>query len=281
MQAIQDYFSDINFIELLIKVGLKLFVALLIFQVGRWIASGIQKVLEKLMRRRAMDEVPVDFIGSITFFAILIVAVVAALDYVGVPATSLVAVMGAAGLAIGLALKDSLANFAAGFMLVMFRPFTKGDYVDAGGESGTVDEVSLVSTRLLTPDNRLINVPNSAVWNNSITNYSANATRRVDMTIGVAYDDDLKVVAGVLKKVCAEHTLVLDAPATSIFVAELGDSSVNFAVRPWVKTEDYWTVRAEVTENAKAMLEEAGCSIPFPQRDIHQYVYHPAEAGEH
>jgi len=206
--------------------------------------------------------------------------VVAALDYIGVPATSLLAVVGAAGLAIGLALKDSLANFAAGFMLVMFRPFTKGDLVDAGGESGTVDEVSLVSTRLLTLDNKLVIIPNATIWNNNITNYSAKATRRIDIVIGVAYDDDLKLASDVLKKVCKEHRGVLEQPATDVFIVNLSDRAVEFAVRPWAKTEDYWSVRADIMQNAKEELQAAGCSIPFPQRDVHQYVYHPVEEGD-
>lgn len=280
MQAIQDYFADIELADLLISIGLKLLVGLLIFYLGRWLARTTQNVLERLMRKRGMDDVLVDFLGTISYFAVIVAAVVAALDYIGIPATSLVAVMGAAGLAVGLALKDSLANFAAGVMLVLFRPFTKGDFVDAGGESGTVDEVFLVSTRLLTGDNKLVTIPNAKVWNGNITNYSARDTRRIDLLFGVAYDDDLKVAADVLARVCAEHPAVLQDPAPKVFVTNLGDSSVDFAVRPWVKTGDYWNVRADLLRVAKEQLEAAGCSIPFPQRDIHQYVYHPSDTGD-
>lgn len=279
MQAIQDYFAKIDITELLITVGLKLLVALVIFYIGRWLAGGVRKVLEKLMRRRVMDEILVAFLGTIAYFTIVVVAVVAALDYLGIPATTLVAVMGAAGLAIGLALKDSLANFAAGVMLVLFRPFAKGDLVDAGGHSGTVDEVFLVSTRLLTLDNTLVSVPNSAVWSGPITNYSAKETRRVDLVIGVAFDDDLRVAAKVLAKVCKDHPRVLDKPETSVLILNLAESRVEFAVRPWVKSADYWGVRADILQAAKEQLEAAGCRIPYPQQDLHQYVHHPADKG--
>ena len=175
----------------------------------------------------------------------------------------------AIGLAVGLALKDSLSNFASGVMLVLFRPFTKGDFIDAGGITGTVDEISLVSTTLTTPDNKLITVPNSMIYSSAITNFSAKETRRLDMVFGVGYDDDLKVVAGVLERICKEHPKVLDEPATGIFISNLGDSSVDFSARPWVKGDDYWGVRAEILETAKIELEAAGCNIPYPQTDVH------------
>ncbi|HEY5775954.1 MAG TPA: mechanosensitive ion channel domain-containing protein, partial [Xanthomonadales bacterium] len=200
---------------------------------------------------------------------ILIAAIVAAVDALGIPATSFMAILGAAGLAIGLALKDSLSNFASGVMLVLFRPFTKGNFIDAGGIVGTVDEIHLVSTILTTPDNKQIIVPNSLIYGSAITNFSAHDTRRVDMVIGVGYSDDLKVAAEVLKKVCTDHPKVLDTPETKIFINNLGESSVDFVIRPWVKSEDYWTVLADVLETSKVQLEAAGCNIPFPQRDVH------------
>ncbi|MGB5290445.1 MAG: mechanosensitive ion channel domain-containing protein, partial [Lysobacterales bacterium] len=200
---------------------------------------------------------------------ILIAAIIAAVDTLGIPATSFLAILGAAGLAIGLALKDSLSNFASGVMLVLFRPFAKGDFVDAGGILGTVDEIQLVSTILTTPDNKQIIVPNSLMYGSAITNYSAKDTRRVDMVIGVGYDDDLKVAANVLKKVCEDHPKVLGEPETKIFINNLGDSAVDFVVRPWVKSEDYWGVLADVLETAKVELEAAGCNIPYPQTDVH------------
>jgi len=271
MDAVSNYIAENNIIDLLINGGINLLIAVAIFVIGKWIAAISQNIFEKLLRKRNVDEVLVDFLGTIVFALILVAAVIAAFDQLGIPATSFMAIIGAAGLAIGLALKDSLSNFASGVMLVLFRPFTKGDFIDAGGVTGTVDEVRLVSTTLTTPDNKLVTVPNSLVYNGTITNYSAKETRRLDMVFGVGYDDDLKVAAGVLDKICREHPKVLDEPATGIFISNLGDSSVDFAVRPWVKGADYWGVRAEILESAKADLEAAGCSIPYPQSDVHMH----------
>lgn len=269
MDAIRDFFANADITGILTSWGINLVLALLIFIVGKWLARRAENVFEKLLRSRGVDEVLVDFLGTIVSALIIIAAVIAAVDTLGIPATSFIAVLGAAGLAIGLALKDSLANFASGVMLVLFRPFAKGDFVDAGGILGTVDEIQLVSTILTTPDNKQIIVPNSLMYGSAITNYSAKDTRRVDMVIGVGYNDDLKVAASVLKKVCREHPKVLDQPETKIFINNLGDSSVDFVVRPWVKSEDYWGVLADVLENAKVELEAAGCNIPYPQTDLH------------
>lgn len=269
MDSITNYFSNANLLELLTNGLISLVIALVIFLIGRWIAGLTQRGLSSLLRKRSIDEVLVTFLGNIVYILILIAAAVAAIDKLGIPAASFLTIIGAAGLAIGLALKDSLANFASGVMLVLFRPFTKGDWVDAGGVSGTVQEVRLVSTTLTTGDNKLVIVPNALMYQSTITNYSANDTRRIDLVIGVGYDDDLKVAADVLAKVCHEHRGVLDEPPTKIFVTNLGDSSVDFVVRPWVKSVDYWTVRAEILENAKVALEAAGCNIPYPQTDVH------------
>ena len=269
MDAINDFLANTNIVEILTNGAINLVIALAIFVVGKWIAKRVQNTLEKLLRKREVDDVLVDFLGTMASTLIIIVAVIAAVDQMGIPATSFMAVIGAAGLAIGLALKDSLSNFASGVMLVLFRPFTKGDFVDAGGIVGTVDEIHLVSTILTTPDNKQIIVPNALMYSSAITNYSAKDTRRVDMAIGVGYDDDLKVAAGVLKKVCQDHPKVLSEPATKIFINNLGDSSVDFVVRPWVKSEDYWDVLAAVLETAKVKLEAAGCNIPYPQTDVH------------
>ncbi len=269
MEEIRTFISDANIIEILIAGVINLVVAALIFLVGKWIARFAQNTLEKLLRKRSVDEVLVDFLGNIVFALILVVAVVAAFDTLGIPAASFLAIIGAAGLAIGLALKDSLSNFASGVMLALFRPFGKGDFIEAAGVSGSVDEIRLVSTTLTTPDNKLIIVPNSAIYNDAITNYSAKDTRRLDMIFGVGYDDDLKVVADILKKICSEHSKVMSEPATGIFITNLGDSSVDFAVRPWVKSGDYWGVRAEILGTAKIELEAAGCNIPYPQTNVH------------
>lgn len=269
MEAIQDYLANTDLVELAINAGINLVIALAIFVIGKWLAKRVQNAFKRVLRKRQVDDVLVDFLGTIVFVLILVAAVVAAFDQLGIPATSFMAIIGAAGLAIGLALKDSLSNFAAGVMLVMFRPFAKGDFIDAGGITGTVDEISLVSTLLTTPDNKLITVPNAMIYSSAITNFSAKETRRIDLVFGVGYNDDLKVVAGVLAKVCSEHPKVLDEPATGIFISNLGDSSVDFSVRPWVKGEDYWGVRAEILESAKIELEAAGCNIPYPQTDVH------------
>ena len=269
MDAIKDYITNPDFIEMLTNGAINLLIALIIFWVGKWVARRAKRALEAILSKRGVDPVLVDFLGTITFTLILIAAVIAAVDTLGIPATSFIAILGAAGLAVGLALKDSLSNFASGVMLVLFRPFTKGDFVDAGGILGTVEEIHLVSTILVTPDNKKIIVPNALMYTSAITNYSANDTRRVDMVIGVGYGDDLKVAAGILRKVCKDNPKVLDAPETKIFINNLGDSSVDFVVRPWVKSEDYWNVLAEILETSKVELEAAGCNIPFPQRDIH------------
>ena len=187
----------------------------------------------------------------------------------------MVAIVGAAGLAVGLALKDSLGNFASGVMLVMFRPFKKGDFVEVAGVAGSVEEIRIFSTTLTTPDNKLIIIPNGQVAAGTITNYSANDQRRVDLVFGVGYDDDLKVTREVLTRLCAEHPKVLDDPETKIFVMNLGDSSVDFAVRPWAKTEDYWAVYSDLLEQAKVELEAAGCNIPYPQTDVHLHHSNP------
>ncbi|MBT8070547.1 MAG: mechanosensitive ion channel [Xanthomonadales bacterium] len=269
MDAIKEFITNANLMELAISWGINLVLAIVIFIIGKWIARWLQSTFQKLLKKRAVDPVLVDFLGTVVYALILIAAIIAAVDVLGIPATSFLAILGAAGLAIGLALKDSLSNFASGVMLVLFRPFGKGDLVDAGGIMGVVEEISLVSTMMVTPDNKQIIVPNSLMYGSAITNYSAKDTRRVDMVIGVGYDDDLKVAADVLKKVCSEHPKVLDTPETKIFINNLGDSAVDFVVRPWVKSEDYWGVLADVLETAKVELEAAGCNIPYPQTDVH------------
>jgi small conductance mechanosensitive channel len=271
MEQLNAYLADMDYMDILVNVVTKLFLVLLIYIVGRWLARLSQRILEKMLRKREVDEVLVDFLGSIANIAVTVVAIIAALDQLGISPASLLAVVGAASLAVGLALKDSLSNFAAGVMLVLFRPFTKGDFVDAAGQSGTVDEVFLNSTRLITPDNKQILVPNSQIWASPITNYSAKDTRRVDLVIGVGYDDDLKKAHEVLSGVLSGHDKILQDPAPAIFVSNLGDSSVDFAVRPWVNTADYWGVYSDVLHRAKLALDEAGISIPYPQSDVHMH----------
>ncbi|MFC1702434.1 mechanosensitive ion channel family protein [Pseudomonadota bacterium] len=275
MDAINDLIANTDFVGILTTAATSLVIALVIFIVGKWVAKWAKNTLKKLLNKRQVDAVLVDFLGTVVYTLIFIAALIAAVDSLGVPATSFMAILGAAGLAIGLALKDSLSNFASGVMLVLFRPFTKGDFVDAGGILGTVDKIDLVSTVLTTPDNKQIIVPNALMYTSAITNYTAHDTRRVDMVIGVGYGDDLKLAAKVLNKVCSENPKVLAEPATKIFINNLGESSVDFVVRPWVKSEDYWGVLAEVLETSKVELEAAGCNIPFPQRDVHLHQVSP------
>lgn len=277
MEKFTTWVNDAGIVDMLVSFGIKLLIALVIVAIGAWLGRRVQNALETLLRKRHMDEILVDFLGTMVRYVVIVVAIVAALDIAGIPATSLLAVVGAAGLAIGLALKDSLSNFAAGVMLALFRPFTKGDFVEAGGISGVVDEILLVNTRMVTPDNRVITIPNGVIWNDPIVNYNAKNTRRIDMEFGVSYDDDLKVASDILMRVCSEHSKVLKEPEPVVLMTALADSSVNFWVRPWVSSADYWTVRAEIMEKAKAELEAAGCSIPYPQRDIHVDQVNPGD----
>lgn len=274
MEAIQQYIQDIDTATLL-AWGWKILAALLIFIFGRWVAKLVRRSLSKLMAARGLDPMLVNFLGAILYSILLVAVVIAAVSQLGIQTTPLIAVLGAAGLAVGLALQNSLGNFAAGVMLIFFRPFTKGDYVEAGGTSGTVHEVGIFNTVLNTPDNRRVIVPNGQITSDSITNYSFHDTRRIDLIIGVDYGDDLKTARATIEKIINAHDKVLEDPAPIVWVMELGDSSVNFAVRPWVATADYWQVRNELLEQLKTGLEDAGCSIPFPQRDVHLH-----QAGE-
>lgn len=268
-------FNTETLIPIVTDWGIKIVLALFIYVLGKWIARRITKILTKLMNRADMDPTLVSFLGNIAYAFLLAVVVLAALDKLGVPVTSALAILGAAGLAIGLALKDSLGNFASGVMLVLFRPFKQGDFVEAGGVSGSVKEVRIFSTILTTPDNKEVIIPNGQVGASAITNYSANDQRRVDLTFGVGYDDDLKVARKVLTELATNHPLVLEDPAPVIMVVNLGDSSVDFAVRPWARTADYWTVYSDLLEQGKVALEEAGCSIPYPQSDMHLHPANP------
>lgn len=269
MDRIKAFFEGTDLALLGTQWGLKILGALVVFIIGRWVARWVARALRKLLNRRSVDETLVAFLSNVVYAALLTAVILAALDSLGLPVTSLIAVVGAAGLAVGLALKDSLGNFAAGVMLVAFRPFSRGDYVEAAGIAGTVTEVKIFSTILTTPDNKRIIIPNGQVAAGTITNYTAMDTRRIDMTIGVSYDDDLRKVKEILERICAEHPNVLADPAPVVLLMELGASSVDFVVRPWCNTADYWKTRADILERAKADLEAAGCSIPYPQRDVH------------
>jgi small conductance mechanosensitive channel len=268
-ETIQTYVGSPEFLAVAGSFLLNLVIALAIFIVGRWIAKAARGTIKKVMNRHEVDPTLVNFLGNLIYAALLAVVILAALGRLGIETTSMLAIFGAAGLAIGLALKDSLSNFAAGVMLILFRPFRQGDLVEIGGVSGKVEEIRIFSTRLNTGDNISITIPNGNIVSDTISNYTANDERRVDMLIGVGYDDDLRKARQVMEQVCSSHEGVLQSPATNVFVMDLADSSVNFAVRPWVKTEDYWAVRSDILERCKVELEAAGCSIPYPQTDLH------------
>ncbi len=259
-----------NLLEvIIIPWGIKIALALAIFIVGRMAVAIVVSVVSKFMHKRDMDEILVKFLVSILRWVLLLFVVIAALSQLGVDTTSLVALLGAAGLAIGLSLQSSLANFAAGVMLIVFRPFTKGNFVEVAGVSGSVDAIGIFTTTLTTPDNKEVIVPNGAVYSNSITNFSARPTRRVDMVFGIGYDDDIKQAKALLEQIIAADERVLAEPAPVVALGELGDSSVNFLVRPWVNAADYWGVLWDTTEQVKLKFDEAGISIPYPQMDVH------------
>jgi small conductance mechanosensitive channel len=243
--------------------------ALLIFVIGRWVSRRISNLVVKGVERAGIDQTLSKFLRSVTYMTLLVLVALAAVKQLGVDTASFFAILGAAGLAIGLALKDSLANFSSGVMLIFFRPFKAGDYVEAGGVAGTVDSIAIFNTIMKTPDNRVITVPNSHIYAGNITNFSAMPTRRIDLVFGVSYDDDVIRAKEIMRSVVEAHERILEDPAPTIMMLELADSSVNFAVRPWVNKEDYWAVRGDLLENVKKALEDAGLSIPYPQRDLH------------
>ncbi len=249
--------------------GLKIIGALLIFLIGKWAAKKIQGIVVKIMRKNKMDETLVSFIESIVYILLIIVVILASLSTLGIETTSFVAILGAMGLAIGLALQGTLGNVGSGVMLISFRPFKVGDFVTAGGESGTVASVSIFATVLHTLNNKVITVPNSAVTSGNITNFSEREVRRIDLTFGIGYGDDLKFAKETLEAIMAADDRVLDDPAPFVGVSELADSSVNFVFRPWVKSADYWDVYFDMNEKVKLTFDEKGISIPFPQMDIH------------
>ena len=262
--------------ELLAFYGLKILAAIVIFIVGRWIARALKNVIKRMMTKGNVDDILVSFVGNLTYIALLAFVIIAALNQLGIQTTSFIAVIGAAGLAVGLALQGSLANFAAGVLMIIFRPFTAGDYIEGAGVAGAVEKVQIFTTQLKTPDNKTIIIPNAKIMGDNITNYSAKDTRRVDMVIGVGYGDDLKKVREILEDILAKDDRILKDPAPTIGVLELGDNSVNFAVRPWVKRDDYWGAYFDVTETVKRRFDEEGISIPYPQRDVHLYEYKEA-----
>lgn len=254
---------------LAIDYGTALFLALLIFYLGRMVVGRIVAVVSKVLGARNTDETLIGFITSLLRWVGLLFVVIAALSQLGIDTTSLVALLGAAGLAIGLSLQNSLANFAAGVMIIVFKPFSRGDFVEAAGAMGSVDRIGIFTTVMTTPDNKEIIVPNGAIIAGNITNFSARATRRVDMVFGISYGDDIRRAKAILEEVVAADSRILADPAPVVTLGELADSSVNFLVRPWVNSADYWDVLWETTEAVKLRFDEAGITIPFPQVEVH------------
>lgn len=243
-------------------------IAIAIFIVGKWIARRISNICQNMIAKK-VDHTVAHFAANLINIMILAFVVIASLDRLGVETTSIVAIVGAAGLAIGLALKDSLGNFAAGVMLIMFRPFKAGDFVEAGGAAGVVREVRIFSSIFVTPDNKVITVPNGGIMSGTIVNYSEMPTRRVDMVVGVGYGSDLAQVKKVITSILDADSRVLQDPAPVVAVSELADSSINLLVRPWVNSADYWAVMWETTEVLKKRFDEEGIEIPFPQVVMH------------
>jgi len=256
--------------------GLKVLAALAILVIGRILVSVVAGIVRRLLRRSNVDETLTRFVSNLTKFALLTIVIIAALGALGIQTASFVAIIGAAGLAVGLALQGSLANFAAGVLLILFRPFKAGDFVDAGGTMGSVEEIQIFNTVLRTPDNKQVIVPNAQITGGTITNFSAKDTRRVDLVFGIGYGDDIRKARETLEKILADDPRVLKDPPPTVAVLELADSSVNFAVRPWVNSGDYWAVFFDLTEKVKTTFDAQGISIPFPQRDVHM---HAVKAG--
>lgn len=270
----KDYLQNLDpqaLLELAQPFAINLVLALVIYLAGSWLARRLVSLTRTLMKKRQLDEALAEFIGSILSVLLTFVVALIALEQVGIDTTSLLALLGAAGLAVGLALKDSLSNFAAGVMLILFKPFKIGDFVEAGGIAGIVERISIFSTQLRTGDNRQIIVPNAGIYGDVITNFSAKATRRIDLVIGISYDDNIKQARDIIQQILDQEERILADPEPVIVVGELGDSSVNLWVRPWVKTADYWPVHWQLLETIKTTFDEQGISIPFPQRDVHLY----------
>lgn len=261
------------YVEWIQPFAMKVVMALVVVIVGFWIAKIIKNGVVKLLQKRDVDPALISFVASLSYFALKVFVVVTALDKLDVRTASFVAIIGAAGLAIGLALQGSLSNFSSGVLIIIFKPFGLGDFVEAGGEAGVIEEIGIFTTVMKTPDNKKVIVPNASIMGGSITNYNANGTRRVDLVAGIGYSDDIDQAKTVLEDILAKDDRILKDPAPTIAVVELGDSSVNLVVRPWVNGADYWDVYFDVTETIKKRFDEEEISIPFPQRDVHVYEH--------
>ncbi|MDL5029689.1 small-conductance mechanosensitive channel MscS [Vibrio satsumensis] len=255
--------------DLFIQYGVNIISALIILFIGNLIVKAVANSVAKVLQKKKMDRAVVEFIHGLVRYLLFVIVLIAALGRLGVQTASVVAVIGAAGLAVGLALQGSLSNFAAGVLIVAFRPFKSGDYVEIGGVAGSVDSIQIFQTVLTTPDNKMVVVPNGSVIGSPITNYSRHDTRRIDLMIGVSYGADLQKTKELLTKICESDERVLKEPGVQVGVHTLADSSVNFVVRPWVSTAEYWNVYFDLMQAIKEGLDKEGIEIPFPQMDVH------------
>ncbi|MBU8933828.1 MAG: mechanosensitive ion channel [candidate division Zixibacteria bacterium] len=258
-------------VEWAVAYGPMIIGALAILIIGRIVVGIITGIVRRLMKKANVDDTLISFVVAMTRIGLMVFVLLASLNQLGVQTTSFIAIIGAAGLAIGLALQGSLSNFASGVMLIIFRPFKNGDFVEAGGSTGVVEAIGIFSTIMRTGDNKRVIIPNSNITGGNIVNYSAKETRRIDLVFGIGYDDDLKKAKGILERLMIEDDRILKDPAPVVAVSELADSSVNFVVRPWVKTADYWVVLWDLTEKVKLTFDAEGISIPYPQQDVHMF----------
>lgn len=262
-------FRDGEWLDYLIPFAINLCVAVAIFIIGAWIIRRLMTLLTKVLTYRQVDPTLISFLRGLLSAVLKFVLVLLAVEQLGIDTTSLLALLGAAGLAIGLALKDSLSNFASGIMLILFKPFRVGHYVEIADTAGIVDKITIFNTILHSPDNKEIIVPNGQVYGSTIVNFSAHETRRVDLVMGISYDDDMRKARELIQEVLDASEFVLEEPKANIGVNELGDSSVNIVVRPWVKSQDFWPAKWSLTEAIKYKFDENGITIPYPQRDVH------------
>jgi small conductance mechanosensitive channel len=267
MQQFLDFLEKNQ--QLILSYSVKVLVALVILYLGRWLSKSLTRMLEKALIHRKVDRAVVSFLSGIIQAAIMVATILIALSQVGIQTASFIAILGAAGLAIALALQGSLSNFASGVLIILFRPFRAGDFVDAAGVSGVVEKIEIFQTVLKSPDNKRIIVPNSQITGSAIVNYSAEKTRRVDLTVGISYDSDLKKAKELLEQILKADSRILAEPTAVIAVGALADSSVNILVRPWVNAADYWPVYWDTLEKIKLSFDQHQIVIPFPQMDLH------------
>lgn len=271
LEQVSAFFADGNWMASVLPLLTNVVIALAIYIVGKWLAGYVVRLIDKAMELRKMDEALRNFLSAILKTVFTFVIALVAVEQLGINTTSFLALLGAAGLAVGLALKDSLSNFAAGVMLILFKPFKIGDFVEAGGVAGVVEKIEVFNTIFRSGDNKEIIVPNAQIYGGTITNYSARATRRIDLVMGIGYDDDMKKARDLILEVLAKDERVLKEPEAVVAVSDLNDSSVDFVVRPWVATGDYWPTRWAITEAIKESFDANGISIPFPQQDVHMH----------